>query len=91
MTPDDLKRAGVRVAPIKWGEPFVDRQYVSIDSKPTLAGHYAVFQMRPDGPVMTEFRGRTSTQSFDTIETAQAACQADYENAILSALEPIHE
>ena len=81
MTPDDLKRAGVRVRKLEWKNVTKPKHVEA-----TVAfGKYVVIEHAWFVPI------HPVTHVEDTFENAKAAAQQDYENRILSALEPIHE
>ena len=94
MTPDDLKRAGVRVRPLAWVQRDNVETFDAIGADLSYRVDDAFNYFASDGvrTQLPSWRGPfTSTQVCVSLEAAKAAAQQDYENRILSALEPIHE
>mgnify|MGYP000470416594 CR=1 FL=1 len=85
MTPDDLKRAGVRVRKLQWDDA---------SNAETPFGIYTIWE-EEDWVWRVQRGSYADAEEVDGIFTdedeAKAAAQQHYENAILSALEPIHE
>ena len=80
MTPDDLKRAGVRVRSLDW-LPVTMPTHVEAGC---ALGEYVVVGCAWFGP-------HTRSNMEVSFDAAKAAAQQHYEDRILSALEPIHE
>jgi hypothetical protein len=90
MTPDDLQRAGVRVRKLEWVA-----EGSGAEAETSLFGDYRVLKTShrsyPD-KFDVWISGRYMVDGgCHTLTDAKAAAQQDYENRILSALEPIHE
>jgi hypothetical protein len=88
---DELDASKARIAevkPLEWGAPYTDPSgYLSVRSNHTLVGVYDVYSLKTDSKFRLE-QGGKSFGSFDTIDAAKAAAQADYNARILSALAP---
>lgn len=88
MTPDDLKRAGVRVRKLQWaqGDGVVSsRHFTSAETA------FATYEINTDTFCWWIDEIAMDAVQCASVEAAKAAAQQHYENAILLALEPIHE
>ena len=87
MTPDDLKRAGVRVRKLEW--VHYARQSCADDGHLLLSVTFDA-----TGPIDRKWVARPCPPdggNFPTRDDAISALERARENRILSALEPIHE
>ena len=86
MTPDDLKRAGVRVRPLAWNESVF---FSGLEAQGTRSHYLAV---KTNGGWIARSNTKALHEGFlGSQEEACATCEADQAEIILSALEPIHE
>jgi len=90
MTPDDLKRAGVRVRPLAWYDAPGSLANIQCEGVATVGGNYMAYA-RWHGQYGKVWYLDLEGEGFVSLDEAKAAAQQHYENAILSALEPIHE
>lgn len=85
MTPDDLKRAGVRVRPLAWIETMFSN---GLEAQ-GIRSHYLA--VKTVGGWIARANAKALHGGFlGSQEDACAACEADQAEAILSALETIH-
>lgn len=86
MTPDDLKRAGVRVRPLAWSETLFHN---GLEAQ-GIRSHYLA--VKTIGGWIARSNAKALHDGFlGSQEEACAACEADQAEIILSALEPTHE
>ena len=93
MTPDDLRRAGVRVRPLEWKPVLNPREDGPAEETgdweaSCIVGSYHVYLFEDHYEVTREDGEFVEYWNGDADE-AKAAAQQDYATRILSALEPI--